>query len=213
MTTESINLELEPRVVLGKKVKQLRRTGTVPVHLYGPGIASRPLQCEQKQLLRVLARAGSTNPVNLSVQGEAGESLAFAREIQWSPIRSEILHVDFLAVSVTEKVTAQVPINLEGESSAARETGGSVAQTLYNLEVEALPLEIPNEFVVDLSQLVDANSVIRAGELMLESNVTLVTDPDAVVVRVDAGRFATAQTAEGEDSGASSDSVEVDGSN
>ena len=88
-----------------------------------------------------------------------------------------------------------------------------MAQTLYNLEVEALPLEIPNEFVVDLSQLVDANLVIRAGELMLESNVTLVTDPDAVVVRVDAGRFATAQTAEGEDSGASSDSVEVDGSN
>ena len=79
-------------------------------------------------------------------------------------------------------------------------------------------MEIPNEFVVDLSQLVDANLVIRAGELMLESNVTMVTDPDAVVVRVDAGRLATAQTdggesGEGEDSGAPSESGEADGGN
>ena len=69
MTTESINLELEPRIVLGKKVKQLRREGTIPVHLYGPGVEPRPLQCENRQLLRVLARAGSTNPVTLSIKG------------------------------------------------------------------------------------------------------------------------------------------------
>ncbi|MCY4366095.1 MAG: 50S ribosomal protein L25 [Chloroflexi bacterium] len=200
MTTESIRLELEPRTVLGKKVKQLRREGTIPVHLYGPGIEPRSLQCENRQLLRVLSLAGSTNPINLSVSGESGESLAFAREIQWSPIRSQILHVDFLAVSATEKVTAQVPINLVGESPAARETGGSVAQALYNLDVEALPLEIPNEVVIDLSILVDSNSVVRAGELELDSNVTMLTDPEAMVVRVDAGRLAIGRVegAEGE---------------
>ena len=190
MTTESIRLELEPRVVLGKKVKQLRRAGTIPVHVYGPGTEPRSLQCEQRQLLRVLAQAGSTNPVNLTVQGEAGERLAFAREIQWSPVRGELLHVDVLAVAVTEKVTAQVPINLIGESPAARETGGSVAQALYFLDVEALPLEIPNEVVIDLSVLVETNSVVRAGELSLDDNVTMMTDPDAMVVRVDAGRQA-----------------------
>ncbi len=190
MSTESINLELEPRTVLGKKVKQLRREGTIPVHLYGPGIEPRPLQCEQKLLLRALARAGSTNPVNLSVQGERGESLAFAREIQWSPVRDQLLHVDFLAVSVTEKVTDQVPINLTGESPAARETGGGVAQTLYYLDVEALPLEIPGEVVIDLSQLVDTGSTVRAGEVQLDENVTLLTDPEAMIVRVDAGRLA-----------------------
>ena len=199
MTTEAINLELEPRTILGKKVKQLRRTGTIPVHLYGPGIEPRSLQCENRRLLRVLAQAGSTNPVTLSIQGESGERLAFAREIQWSPIRSELIHVDFLAVSVTEKVTAQVPINTVGESPAARETGGSVAQALYNLEVEALPLEIPNEVVIDLSVLVDTNSVIRAGELPLPANVTMLTDPEAMVVRVDAGRLAMGRPDEAAD--------------
>jgi large subunit ribosomal protein L25 len=192
MTTEAIKLELEPRVILGKKVKQLRRSGTVPVHLYGPGIAARPLQCEQKQLLRALARAGSTNPISLSVQGEAGERLTFAREIQWNPMRGDLLHVDFLAVSATEKVAAQVPVNLVGESPGARETGGGVAQVLYTVDVEALPMEIPNELEIDLAELVDPNSVVRAADLPLPPNVTLITDPEAMVVRVDAGREAPA---------------------
>ena len=200
MTTESINLELEPRTVLGKKVKQLRRAGTIPVHLYGPGVEPRPLQCENRQLLQALARAGSTNPVTLIIKGEEGERLAFAREIQWSPIRSQLLHVDFLAVSATERITAQVPISLVGESPAARDTGGSVAQTLYALEVEALPLEIPDEIVIDLSVLVDTNSVVRAGELSLEGEVTMLTDPDALVVRVDAGRLALGRKPETGDS-------------
>ena len=192
MTTETIKLELEPRVILGKKVKQLRRSGTVPVHLYGPGIAARPLQCEQKQLLRALARAGSTNPISLSVQGEAGERLTFAREIQWNPMRGDLLHVDFLAVSATEKVAAQVPVNLVGESPGARETGGGIAQVLYTVDVEALPMEIPNELEIDLAELVDPNSVVRAADLPLPPNVTLITDPEAMVVRVDAGREASA---------------------
>ena len=192
MTTEAIKLELEPRVILGKKVKQLRRSGTVPVHLYGPGIAARPLQCEQKQLLRALARAGSTNPISLSVQGEAGERLTFAREIQWNPMRGDLLHVDFLAVSATEKVAAQVPVNLVGESPGARETGGGIAQVLYTVDVEALPMEIPNELEIDLAELVDSNSVVRAADLPLPPNVTLITDPEAMVVRVDAGREASA---------------------
>ena len=190
MTTASIRLELEPREVTGKKVKQLRRAGTIPVHLYGPGIEPLALQCENRQLLGALSQAGTTNPVSLSITGQSGERLAFVREIQWSPIRTELLHVDFLAVSATEKVTAQVPINLEGESPAARETAGSVAQALYNLDVEALPLEVPNEIVIDLSVLVETNSVIRAGDLTLDSNVTMLTDPDAMVVRVEAGRAA-----------------------
>ncbi len=198
MTTATIRLELEPREVLGKKVKQLRRAGSIPVHLYGPGIESRALQCENRQLLQALSQAGSTNPLSLTIKGETGERLAFAREIQWSPVRSDLIHVDFLAVSATEKVTAQVPINLVGESPAARETGGSVAQALYNLDVEALPLEIPNEVVIDLAVLVDTGSVVRAGDLPLDSNVTLLTDPDAMVVRVDAGRMALGRQDEAE---------------
>ena len=196
MTTEAIKLELEPRAVTGKKVKQLRREGIVPAHLYGPGLESRPLQGDEKLLLRALQRAGSANPITLSVRGEAGERLTFAREIQWSPVREQLLHVDFLAVSVNRPVAAQVPVTLSGESPGAQRTGGAVAQVMYQLEVEALPLEIPNEIAIDLSELTDSNAVVRAADIALPAGVTLLTDPEAMVARVDAGRAASGDAAE-----------------
>ena len=189
MTTEAIRLEIEPREILGKKVKQLRRTGTIPVHLYGPGVEVRPLQCDQKLLLRALSQAGNTNPIAISVRGEIGERLTFPREIQWNPVRGNVLHVDFLAVDANLKVSAQVPISLVGESPGVRESGGSVAQVLFTLNVSALPMQLPNEIDVDLAMLVDPNSIIRAADILLPADVELATDPEAVVVRVDSGQL------------------------
>jgi large subunit ribosomal protein L25 len=186
MTTETVRLELMPRQVLGKKVKQLRRAGTIPVHMYGPGTDSRPLQCEQRDLLLALASAGGNTPIIVTVQGEGDEQLTFAREIQWHPLRGDLLHVDFLAVQATQRVAAQVPISLIGESPGAREVGGSTIQQMRELSVEALPLDIPHEVEVDLAQLTDPNGVIRAADLALAANVTLLADPDDVVVRIEA---------------------------
>jgi large subunit ribosomal protein L25 len=186
MTTETVRLELMPRQVLGKKVKQLRRAGTIPVHMYGPGTDSRPLQCEQRDLLLALASAGGNTPIIVTVQGEGDEQLTFAREIQWHPLRGDLLHVDFLAVQATQRVAAQVPISLIGESPGAREVGGSTIQQMRELSVEALPLDIPHEVEVDLAQLTDPNGVIRAADLALAANVTLLSDPDDVVVRIEA---------------------------
>ena len=143
MTTEAIKLELEPRELLGKKVKQLRRDGIVPVHLYGPGIESRSLQCGAPSLIQVLARAGGNTPVSVTIRGERGNHLAFAREIQWDPRRDDILHVDLLVAEAGRPVSAQVPIILIGESPGARMVGGTVMHQLRQLDVEALPLEMP----------------------------------------------------------------------
>lgn len=197
MTTEAIKLELEPRATLGKKVKRLRREGTVPVHLYGPGVDPRALQCEQGKLVRALTRAGGNTPITVTVPGEAGEQLTFAREIQWDPVRGSILHVDFLAVQATQRISAQVPIALKGESPGARETGGAVIQQLRELTVEALPLEIPNEVEVDLTALTDPSVVMRVSDLVLPQNVTVLTDPDDVVVRIEVIRAEVAEAAPG----------------
>ena len=94
--TEALDLELEPRETLGKKVKRLRWEGIVPVHLYGRGMESRALQCERSQLVRALARAGERNPIAISIAGEKGTLLAAAREIQWNPRNDQLLHVDFI---------------------------------------------------------------------------------------------------------------------
>ena len=185
MTTASISLELSPREVLGKKVKRLRQQGVIPVHLYGPGVDPQPLQCETTKLVDVLVRAGGNTAVTVTVQGGQETHLAFAREIQWDPRRDDILHVDFLAVDASRPVSAQVPITLIGDSPGARTAGGTVMQQLRDLNVEALPLEVPRELELDLSMLTEPDGVLRAADIVIPGNVTLLTDPEDVVVRIE----------------------------
>ena len=188
MTTEAIKLELEPRELLGKKVKQLRRAGIIPVHLYGPGVESKALQCQSQTLIQVLAQAGGNTPISISIQGERGNQLAFAREIQWDPRRDDVVHVDLLVAEVNRPVSAQVPIVLTGESPGARMVSGTVMQQLHQLDVLALPLEMPSEAEVDLANLTEADGVIRVGDIALPSNVTVLTDAEELVVRIELPR-------------------------
>jgi large subunit ribosomal protein L25 len=202
MTTEAIKLELTPRELLGKKVSQLRRAGIIPVHLYGPGIESRSLQCEGPRLIQVLAQAGANTPISVTVQGEKGNQLAFAREIQWDPRRDDLLHVDLLVAEATRRVSAQVPIVLTGESPGARAAGGTIMQQLRQLDVEALPLEMPGQAEVDLANLTEPDGVIRVSDISLPSNVIVLTDPEELVVRIESSRVEEEGAVEGD--GASS---------
>lgn len=185
---DRISLNLEPRSSLGKKNKALRRSGLTPVHLYGPGIEPKNLQIASPDLIKALALAGGTTPISITVDGEAGEHLVFAREVQWDPVRGDLLHVDFLRTEATELVSADAPVVLEGESPGARAAFGSVVQMLRYVTVEALPLDMPREFLVDVAILDQTDSVLRAGDLPLPRGVTLVTDPEEMVARVEAGR-------------------------
>ena len=84
MTTQAITLELASREILGKKVRQLRRAGIMPVHLYGPTVESRALQCETRTLTDALARAGATTPITVSVQGGIPCGTTFSTSTWWS---------------------------------------------------------------------------------------------------------------------------------
>lgn len=97
MANPAASLQLETRVTTGKKVKVLRRAGIIPVHLYGPGIASRALQCEARRLLQAISQAGGEygRPMRISIAGEPEEYTAVASEIQWEPRTGGVMHVDF----------------------------------------------------------------------------------------------------------------------
>lgn len=199
MTTGSINLELEPRELLGKKVSRLRKEGIIPVHLYGSGVESRSLQCQAQALIQVLSAAGGSTPINITISGEKGAHLAFAREIQWDPKRDDIIHVDLLVADTSRTVSAQVPIILLGESPGAKSVSGTVVHQLRTLDVEALPLEMPSQLEIDLSTLIEPDGVIRAGDIDLPSNVTRLTDADFVIVRIELPRVEVeAEVEEGE---------------
>ncbi len=182
---DRITLSLENRTVMGKQVKKLRREGMVPVHLYGPAISPRFLQCPTPNLIKVLAQAGSNTPVFVTLADNGEEHLAFVREIQWDPVRGVLQHVDLLRTDVSHRISAEVPIVLEGESQAAREAGGTVSQGLRSLSVEALPLDMPGDLRVDVSVLTDAISVLRAGDIALPGDVVLLTDAEELVARIE----------------------------
>ena len=213
MTTEAVTLDLTPREVLGKKVKRLRRDGIIPVHLYGRGVESRSLQCERRQLIRVLSIAGSNTPIVVTIQGEEGDQLAFAREIQWDPRRDDLIHVDFLVAEATRLVSARVPVVISGDSEGARSSGGRVVQQLREVDVEALPLEMPSELEADAVLLAEPDSVIRVSDLKVPSNVTILNDSEEVVARVDIPRVVVeAEVEEGEEAVAEGDDAPEEGS-
>ena len=188
MTTNAVEIELNPRELMGKKAGRLRRAGIVPVHLYGPGMEPRALQCNASQLIRVLATAGGATPIHITIQGEPGNHLAFAREIQWDPKRDDLLHVDLLAADVSRPVTAQVPIVLIGESAGARTVSGTVMHQLRTVDIQALPLEMPSEIELDISVMEEPDSVIRVSDLPIPENATLLSDVEELVVRIELPR-------------------------
>ena len=190
MTTNAVQIELDPRELTGKKVGRLRRAGIVPVHLYGPGIEPRALQCQASRLIQVLAIAGGATPIQITIQGESVNHLAFAREIQWDPKRDDLLHVDLLAADVSRPVTAQVPVILVGESMGARNVSGTVMQQLRTVDIQALPLDMPGQIEVDISVMEEADSVIRVSDLPVPESSTVLSDLEELVVRIELPRVA-----------------------
>ncbi len=186
---DTLTLTLEPRTLLGKKVKSLRKAGIIPVHLYGQGIDSQALQCEGKTLYRILAQSGMNTPISLTIPGQKGQKLTFVREIQWDPLRGDMLHVDFLHVDVANEITASIPIVLTGESPAVRVVfGATVVQLLRELEVRALPLDIPGEIAVNLELIQGPGDVIRVSDAHIPDNVTTITDPEELIARLEIAR-------------------------
>ena len=182
MDTPSITLS--PRTVTGKKVKQLRREGVVPVHLYGWNIDSTSLQVNAQTLNRVLPTVGANIPLTVEIDGHEGESVCFVREVQRHPVTDDVLHVDFLRVNVSQTIRAEVPVLLTGNSPAVRDDGGTLLQPLQTVLIEALPMNVPASIGADVSGLDDFEKGIYVRDLTLADNVAVVTDVDEMIARV-----------------------------
>ena len=187
------SLGLSQRTVTGKKVKQLRKQGILPVHMYGSGIESQSLQGSAGELRRVLPRVGTNIPVSVQVEGSDDENICFVREVQRHPVTEDLLHVDFIRVDVTQTISAEVPITLVG-SAPATQQGGTLLQPLTSLLVEALPMDIPASVEADVSDLDDFEKSIVVSNISVGPNVTVLTDSDEFVARVTPPRVETEDT-------------------
>ena len=190
-------LDAQQRTTSGRKVGALRRSNITPVHVYGRGMDSLSLQANSAELASALGEVGRTTPLTVRVDGD--EHFVMVREVQRHPVTEQVLHVDLLRVSRTERLRAAVPVVLEGEAPGARAEGAMLVQDLHSLEVEALPMDLPSHVTIDLSVLEAVDMGIYARDVELPPEVSLTTDPDAPVVRVVFHRAAVEEEAVAEE--------------
>ena len=174
-----IILNTEKREIYGKKLRSLRKKGILPIHVYGPGMESIALQSETNNVLKVLQEAGRTNPVKIIDSDK--EHTTLVRNVDQHPATGELQHVDFMRVDENKAIEVEVPVVLIGEAPGTRGGAGTVTQAIYSLSVLSKPFTVPSEIQADLSVLVDLETNIKRGDLVLPDGVELVGDPDIPV--------------------------------
>lgn len=194
-------LQVRPRTVTGKKVARLRREGVTPANIFGHKIDSTSVEADTVELTHLLRGSTKNAIIDLSVAGEDAPRTVVVREVSRDPVNGKLLHIDFYQVSMSVRMKADVPVVLHGTSDAVATYGGVLLQMLETISVDALPGDIPAEFVVDVSKLTELDQSFHVRDLHIdETKVTVHTDPDVVVARVAAPRLAaeTEETPEGE---------------
>ncbi|MBI3385246.1 50S ribosomal protein L25 [Candidatus Gottesmanbacteria bacterium] len=178
-------LKAQKRLVLGKKVKKLRREGQIPATVYGKKIKSESLQLDQKEFARVFHKAKQTGLVDLVIEKEEGVRPVLIHRIQIHPVTGQMLHADFCQVDLKEKVKASVPIIAKGNAKAVTENKGVLLYTLSAVEIEALPTDLIEQIEVDVFNLSEIDQAILVKDLVVDrAKITILTSPEEVVFKI-----------------------------
>ncbi len=178
-----MQLNASTRSLVGKRSRRLHGQGKLAAVVYGHSAEATPLVLDRLEFQKVFVKSGRTHLVDLVVDGDRSEKV-LVREIQTHPRRLGPIHVDFYRVSLEEKITVEVPVHLTGESAAVKRGDADVLQPIHSLRVECLPTDIPEAFEVDLTPLDEIESELRVSDLNVPKAVTVLADPDELVVKI-----------------------------
>ena len=170
------------RTVLGAKVRALRNSGYIPAVLYGKGQETISLQVPTKEFGRVFKEAGESTLVYVNVNGHSYPTII--HDVAKDPVKDHVIHADFYKVSLTEKIKTKVPVVFVGESPAVKDLAGIFVRNVNELEVEALPQNLPHEISIDISSLKNFGDQILVKDINLGPDVHLEAEPDSIVATV-----------------------------
>ncbi|MEW6287849.1 MAG: 50S ribosomal protein L25 [Chloroflexota bacterium] len=176
---EKVVLKATKRDVTGKQVKALRREGKLPAVIYGRHTEPVNIVLDAHTASLALAKASSSTLVTVDVDGK--EYPVLVREKQRDFIKNRLLHVDFLAVSLTEKLRATVSLNFVGVSPAVKDFNAVFVHNLEQFHVECLPADLPERIDIDISMLKRVGDAIRVGDVVLSEKIRVLENPDTVV--------------------------------
>lgn len=176
---EKVVLKATRRDVVGKQVKALRREGKLPAVIYGRHTDPVNVNLDAHTAAVVLAKLTASSLVTIDVDGT--EHLALVREKQRDYIKNKLLHVDFLAVSLTEKLRTKVAVHFVGVSLAVKDFNAVLVHNLEELEVECLPADLPERIEIDISAMNKPGEGIRVRDVQVSDKIRLLADPDTMV--------------------------------
>jgi len=180
---KDITLYVQPRTVVGKKVKRIRREGWVPMVLYGPGSEPELYRADAVEANHVLNEVGLTSLVSLQVEGQEPYR-ALVRDVQRDVLTDALIHVDFYRVSMTQKITTEVPVEFVGESTLVVQGEAMLLTLLDRLEIECLPGDLVSSLELDISLLEKMDDVVQVKDLSVPEGITVLSDSDEPIARL-----------------------------
>lgn len=179
-------LKAKVRKIFGRKVKTLRKQGILPANVFGKKISSKALSLDSQEFHKVFAEAGETSLIDLVIEEEEKARPVLVTNTHIDPVSDQILHVDLHQVDLKSKTTAEIPVEVVGEAPAVKELGGVLIVNRNEIEVEALPTDLPENITVDVSSLAEIGASITAADLKYDrEKVTLLIEPEEVIVTVE----------------------------
>jgi large subunit ribosomal protein L25 len=184
MATKTHTLGSEPRTIVGKKVKLLRKEGVLPANIYGHDVKSEAVQVPAEEFEKVYKQTGETGLVELTVKGNKTSHHVLISNPQVHPVTGAYLHVDFHEVSLKEEMEVKVPVKFTGESPATEKGIGVFIQMVDELEVKALPTELPEDLEVDISEMKEVGDEVTVADIKTKGKFTVTADTKMVLARI-----------------------------
>jgi large subunit ribosomal protein L25 len=182
-----MQIKAQKREVVGKASRRLRRSGRLPAVVYGHNTTTASLDLDAHEFERLFARTGKTQLIDLVIDGGRPHKVLVS-EVQRSPRRNTLLHVDFHQVSLRERLQVDVPVVVTGEAEPVRAGVADVLLVMHTLKVECVPTKIPEMIEIDISHLPEVDAAVRVSDLQLAEGVTAVADAEDVIVKLAARR-------------------------
>lgn len=179
-----ISINLEKRDA-GAKLGSLRTSGKIPAVMYGPKNPAESVAVNEGEFIKAFRQAGESTVIVANLDGHEHETLV--HDLDLEPVSGKIRHIDFLVLEKGKKITLHVPLEYVGESAAVK-GGALLVKVLHEVEIEAMPKDLPRNIEVDISTLVNLESQIKAGDLKLPNGVELKNDADEIVAIVSAAK-------------------------
>jgi large subunit ribosomal protein L25 len=201
MATARPTLAAEPRDVTGKAVKKLRSAGRLPAVVYGHGVDSTNVTIDAHEFDLLRKHVGPNALIDLSVDGKKSDPVLI-HDVQIHPVNRRPLHADLFLVRMTEELTVDVRLVPTGESAAVVQLNGTLLHPTETVRIRALPDHLPQSIEYSVDSLVDFDAAVHVRDLTIPDDVTLLTDPDEIIAKVQAPRIEVEEepvVAEGEE--------------